>query len=366
MIKEELEIKETRIRNLLEKKNLSGILLSKQTNFLWFTGGRRNDVIKNDDVSLVYLFITRDSKYLIATKSDANRVMDEELKGLGFELVLYNWYDQSVLDALKRIGDIDRIGCDYYCRDFLYVEEELVDLRINLTDFEVERVKKLCREYTELLTDFCLNLKPNLTEREVAADLSLYCLKCNISPLILMVGSDERIFEYRHPVATNKRIKKYVLIATVVERGGLNVSISRSIYFGKVPQELRDKQKAVNFIESNYYYYSVPGIRLKELFGIGKKLYLEMGYPDEWRNHTQGGIAGYKSREYLVSSNSEIVLNNNNVMGWNPTIRGVKAEDFILVQRDGAEQLSIDGRWPCTEINIKDRKFFKPEILEIR
>lgn len=243
----------------------------------------------------------------------------------------------------------------------------MAQIQINTSnDFEVNRVKKLCKEYTELLTDFCLSLKPNLTEVEVAADLSLDCLKCNISPLILMVGSDERIFKYRHPVATNKRIKKYVLIATVVEKDGLNVSISRSIYFGKVPQELRDKQKAVDFIESNYYYYSLPGVSLKELFEIGKKSYLEVGYPDEWENHTQGGIVGYKPREYLVSSNSEIVLNSNNVMGWNPTIRGVKAEDFILVKRGEIEQLSIDRRWPYTEVDIKGNRFLNPKILEIR
>lgn len=66
----DLVIKEQRVYELIDKLNLSGILLSKQTNFLWFTGGNRNDVIKNEDNSLVYLLITKDNKYLISTNSD--------------------------------------------------------------------------------------------------------------------------------------------------------------------------------------------------------------------------------------------------------------------------------------------------------
>jgi antitoxin VapB len=365
MILEEIKIKDARIKQLLEEKKLAGILLSKLSSFLWFPDGKRNQVIKNEDISLVYLLITKSTKYLIATKSDCYRIMDEELENLGFELILLDWYEQSVIDSFKKIGIKGAVGCDFYYGDYPYIEEELAHLRINLTESEVKKVSVLCQEYSELLTDFCFNLKPGITELDVEADLSYICLKNNIIPFVTMVGSDERIFKYRHPVATNKKIERYILIATAVERGGINVSLSRSVYWGNVPDEIRSKQEAVNFIEATYYYHSRPGVRLRELFEEGKKVYSEVAYPDEWRNHTQGGIVGYKPREFLVTPDSEVVLRRNNLMGWNPTLPGVKAEDFILVEENGIKQLSIDKRWPYEEIDIKGRNFLKPKILEM-
>jgi antitoxin VapB len=238
-------------------------------------------------------------------------------------------------------------------------------LRVSLSDFEVGRVKDLCKEYTQLLTDFCLNLKPGAAENDLAADFHYTCIKRHIDPFVLMVGSDERIYKYRHPVATNKKIQKYLLIATAVERDGINVSLSRSVYFGKVPDELEKKQSAVNVIEATYFAHSLPETPLKKLFDIGKAAYSKLGYPNEWTNHTQGGIVGYTPREFPVTQDSEIKIGINNLFGWNPTLPGVKAEDFILVQKDGIEQLTIDPRWPFEEIRIDGKVFRKPKILEI-
>jgi Xaa-Pro dipeptidase len=365
MVKEEFQIKVKSIRDLFEKKNLSGIILGTLTNFLWLTGGRRNQIIKNADISLVHLLITKHKHYLLSTRSDADRIMDEELGDFGFELVLYDWYRHSFFDAVNKIGIHGTIGCDFYHEKFPNIEEDLTKLRVSLTEFEVRRVKALCKEYTEFLTDFCLRLKPGGTETALADDLHAQCVQKNIFPCVLMVGSDERVFKYRHPVATKKKIKKYVLIATVVERDGLNVSISRSVYFGKLPEELQLKQTSVNTIESTYYAHSLPGTSLRDLFDIGKATYAKLGYPHEWENHTQGGIVGYKPRELPVTEDSEIEIHRNNVLGWNPTIQGVKAEDFILVREKDIEQLSIDPRWPYKEIQINGKLFRKPKILEI-
>jgi Xaa-Pro aminopeptidase len=129
MIEEELQVKEKRIRDLIERKNFVGIILSTQTNFLWFTGGRRNQIIKNADTSLVHLVITKNKKYLLSTKSDADRIMDEELGDLGFELVLYDWYRHSFIDAVDKIGLKGVIGCDFYHEKFPNIEEDLKRLR---------------------------------------------------------------------------------------------------------------------------------------------------------------------------------------------------------------------------------------------
>ena len=151
MMKDEFQIKEERIRDFLERKNFFGIILGTVTNFLWLTGGKRNQIIKNADTSLVHLLITKDKRYLLSSRSDATRIMDEELGDLGFEPVLYDWYRHSFVDALNKIGINKRIGCDTHHGIFPNIEEDLAKLRVALTNFEVRRVKELCNNYTELL-----------------------------------------------------------------------------------------------------------------------------------------------------------------------------------------------------------------------
>jgi len=322
-------------------------------------------LIKNDDISIVNILITGDKNYLLATTSDADRVMEEELSGFGFKLVLYNWHNENIFDALKKIKGLNKIGGDLKHTDIIDLESELSDIRMSLTEFEINRLKNNCKRYSELLTDYCGRLKPGISEKEIAHGLNCKCLNSDIYPVVLLVGSDERVFNYRHPLPTEKIVEKYLLIGIVAEMDGINISVSRSVYFGKILGELLEKQKSVNYIECFLYHHSTPGKNIKELFELGKKAYTETGYPDEWMIHPFGGIAGYKPRELLVSETLDRKVRINDLFGWNPTIKGAKAEDFAIVKESSVEQLSIDKCWPYEEIDIDNRKYLKPKILEL-
>lgn len=364
-MKKEIDIKHSRLKSYLKLKNLKGILFSKQTNFLWFTGGKLNDVVKNDDNSSVYLFITENKKYLIATNSDADRVMEEELIGLEFELIKYNWFNQNIYSSLKKIGIKSKIGADFCTADFYYAENDISDIRRNLTDFEVGRFKRFSLDYAKIITDYCLNLKKGLTERKLAAGLNYECNKMGIRMPTLMVGSDERVFKYKHPCATDKKIDKYVLIATVAEREGICAAITRCLYFGKVPSDLKERLHKTNKIITQLYANSVIGTTFKELFEIIKKAYKEAGYDEEWTKHLQGAISAYKAAEFFVVGDSEIKINNNNILIFFPTILGTKSEDPILVKNDFSEVTVFDKRWPYEEIEFDGKSFKRPLIMEL-
>jgi Xaa-Pro dipeptidase len=361
----ELQIKHDKIRKLLDEKNLDGIIFTTNSSFKWLSCGRANDVLKNENASLVYFFITPDKKYFIASRSDSFRVMDEELDGLGYEPVLYNWYNESVFDAVKRIGNYKKIGSDFASDSTVFIPGEIASVRAELTEFEIDRYKKTCTEYTALLTDYCLSIKPGMTEIEIANGLLFAGAGRHIRFPALMVGSDERISLYRHPVATNKKVKNYVLFATVMEREGICANVSRSVYFGAAPEELKTKQDAVNTIEATYQSYSAPGITLGELFEKGKKAYKDTGYDGEWKNHLQGGISGYSPLEFLAIENSCVKVKENNITVWNPTIKGAKSEDPVHITKNGPLQYTIDPRWPSKEYTIRQKKFIRPVILEI-
>lgn len=363
-ISKEIEIKHEKVKQFLESNRLDGLLLAKHSNFKWFTCGGKNDVIRNSDVSLVYLFITTEKRYLIATSSDAYRIVDEELKDLDFEMILYNWYNQSFNNSIKKIGK-KSIGADFYGNQLKYMDAEITAIRSELTQFEIDRFKQLYQDYNSVLMEYCFNLKPGITEIEAAAELEYRCRSNNMNLPVLMIGGDERIFSYRHPCTTTKKINNYILIATVAEREGLCANITRSVHFGKIPEELKLKQDIVNHIEACYQNFSKPGNTLGIILENGKKAYAEMGYPDEWKNHLQGGVSGYNPLEFMALENSKIILRENNIISWNPTIKGAKSEDPHLIIKNGVMKLPIDSRWPTKEYTWEDKTFIRPLILEL-
>jgi hypothetical protein len=60
-----------------------------------------------------------------------------------------------------------------------------------------------------------------------------HCIAAGISPDCVLVGSDERIMKYRHPMPTDRTIDKLMMIVLGAEQAGLNVSLTRFVSFGQ-------------------------------------------------------------------------------------------------------------------------------------
>ena len=83
---EEMIHKEQRLHRLMEEIGLDGILLKKQANFSWLTGGGCNRVGIATETGMTSLLITRNSRYVIANRVEMPRMlMEEDLAALNFE-----------------------------------------------------------------------------------------------------------------------------------------------------------------------------------------------------------------------------------------------------------------------------------------
>ena len=102
----EIHEKERRVRVFLEQKDLSGMLLKRQANFSWMTGGGLNLVGITTELGAASLLITKDAKFVICNNIEAPRMEDEEdLKSQGFVLKSYLWHeDQEVSIVRELIG----------------------------------------------------------------------------------------------------------------------------------------------------------------------------------------------------------------------------------------------------------------------
>ena len=207
---------------------------------------------------------------------------------------------------------------------------------------------------------------PGSSEHEIAARVSHALVRRGVTPIVLQVAVDARIFAYRHALPTDACLSTYAMLSFCGRRDGLVCSLTRLVHFGALSAELSRKEEAVARVDASLLRASVPGAGLRDLFDVAVRAYKSTGYDGEWRHHHQGGVAGYEPREILATPASEEALAANHVVAWNPTIRGTKSEDTALIAEAGAEVLTEMPGWPVFELEEGGRTLRRPRVLVVR
>jgi len=361
MISNEIEIKWTRVRNFLSEKKFDGIIINRISNFAWFTGGGRNYVALNTEFGASSLLVTDKKIYLLSNNIESERMLREELANTGVEPIVLQWHkDDRLFEQVNKVIN-GKIAVDKPGEKFDYLD--ISELHFPLLDIEVDRFKNLGKKVTKIVSQICYEIKPGMTENEVAGQLSKEFWANDTIPVVLLIAADERIANFRHPVATDKKIEKCVMVVVCVYEKGLIVSMTRIVNFTKLSEEIKKKHHAVCTVDATFIVSTKPGKTVGEVFRAGIDAYHKTGFQDEWEKHHQGGPCGYKTRYYRATSNSSDVITKNQAFAWNPSITGTKSEDTIITGENLALIITEDEQWPKKNIEINGITVSRPDIL---
>jgi Xaa-Pro aminopeptidase len=132
-----------------------------------------------------------------------------------------------------------------------------------------------------------------------------------------------------------------VMLVVCAERGGLYVSLTRIVDFEEPDREVARRQEACEEILYRMREEATrPGRTLADALEDCKRFYAEVGFPDEWRLHHQGGMTGYAAREVIASPETEQEIQVGQAFAWNPSITGAKAEETFILTGDGPVVIS--------------------------
>ena len=110
---EELNAKHEKLVEWLRENQLAGVLIRRNENVAWLTGGAVElRVLTPCETGVASLLVTADGKrYYFTTENEAPRLHDEEFGALDFEPVVFPWYaDDTGASAAKLAGGRARIG----------------------------------------------------------------------------------------------------------------------------------------------------------------------------------------------------------------------------------------------------------------
>ncbi|MGB0579655.1 MAG: M24 family metallopeptidase [Limisphaerales bacterium] len=364
-MKAELKRKLRKVRGVLAANEAEAALFGLGANFSWLSCGGEANVPIATDRSFGHFLVTDDEIFLLANRIEMPRLQAEVVNGLGATPLEYDWFDNSGLKKLKKVVNPRKVLSD--CGDFgtRNRADLFHPLHHSLGTEEVTRFKSLGRVAEKAMRETCLELKPGMTEFQIAGLLSENVMAQQATAVVMLIGADERAYKFRHPKPTHKKLKRQVMVVLSARRNGLIVSTTRMVHFGAIPRELREKHDAVCVVDSAFHLNTRVGTPIREVFRRGVDTYREMGFADEWHRHHQGGPSGYQGRNLIASPTVSGVVLDNQPFAWNPTIAGTKSEDSILATKDGPVVITAPKKWPLVKVRWEDDlAWTRPDILE--
>jgi antitoxin VapB len=348
-------------------------LLNAQHNFSWLTGGGSNGIDLSRENGAASLLITRSGeRHVLASTIEIKRMLAEEVFGDDFDPIDFSWQDEKansgiVIEKAKFVLETGAKLATDLLNDGTTpsIESKIASCRYELTPEEVERYKQLGKDAGAAARSVIERVAPGESEIEVAAKFRNELAEHNINSVVTLVAADERIDRFRHPVPTDNRWRKTLMIVTCARRGGLIASLSRLISVGEVSGELRHKTEAAAFVNAKLLAATRPGAVGSELYRVASDAYAENGFPNEINLHHQGGAIGYRTREWVAHPKSEEVVKMNQAFAWNPSITGTKVEETVIVTKSGVETITTSPDFPVITTSVDGHEYQSPGILNI-
>lgn len=363
---EELSQKLSRVRALLKSQKAEAALLGRQASFSWLSCGGEAHIPLNSDRSFGQLLVTPDNLYVFANRIEMPRLLAEVVDRVGAEPIPFDWYDSTgAVEALSEVVNPKRVISDTGEWGTKLAPELFGPLRYSLVPAEVKRYRALGKSAEAALAEACRAIKPGMTEFQIAGLTASACWERNLTPIVLLVATDDRIRKFRHPLPTAKKLKRFAMVVLCARQNGLIVALTRLVHFGKITPDLQQRHQAVCAVDVAFHENTRIDTPVREIFRRGVAEYARQGYADEWHLHHQGGPCGYEGRDYLGSPTAAGLVLLNQPFAWNPSITGTKSEDTILATEKGPEVITASPKWPLVTVEWEGKKVKRPDILVV-
>lgn len=333
------KLRRERLRELMEGLGLGAMMLQSPANFAWYTGGADNRVEQSASLGVAAVLITGDAEYVVTDGIEAPRMREEESPD--YEVVEHPWYEDPAI-AVRELTGGAPLGADHpfegAARD---ISGEVAPLRYVLDAEAIELYRQAGAETSAAMQEATAALSPGMNEHEAAANLASACRKRGLTTSVVLIAADDRIIRYRHPIPRGSTVERRAMLVVCAERGGLYVSLTHIVDFEGPDGEIKQRQEACEEILRRMREEATrPGRTLAEAFANCKRFYAEAGFPDEWRLHHQGGMAGYAAREIIATPETIQTIQPGQAFAWNPSITGAKAEETFVLTENGPEVIS--------------------------
>ena len=346
------------VQELRDAKSSRALLLTSPGSVNWRSGGLSDPIDLSAGTDPVWTLDCDQGRALITNDIEAPRLEhDFRVKDLGWEVLSTPWFEANGpleaacsyagVSADELLSDVDEIGTN--------VRAEVIAARLALSAPEREELRALGRVVGEALGVGVSSWRPGIsTDFEIAGVISDSLERHGARAVCLIVGGDERLRSIRHPLARGDVVRDALMVVVVARRAGLHVAATRTCVTRRDDEIVR-LMNDVALVNDAVLGASQVGGTWGETVQTLERAYADIGRPDAWREHWQGGPIGFEQREFELAPTQvnsafwSLTRSQHTAVAWNPSISGgAKLEDTYLLG-EGLELVSATPGWPLVE-----------------
>ena len=342
------------IAKQLEEYELDAIMVTHEANRLYATGFHSTGT---DGLALItrsnsYYFT--DSRYTeAAERAIPNAVHREIGAGRGYAALINEVIQAKGLekigfeDAYMTVQEYERYKKALSC-ELVPATELLLQLRMVKSEEELDAMIAAQRIAERALDDILKEIRPGVTEKEIAARLQYLMLHYGASDMsfdpIVVSGPNGSL---PHGVPSEKKIQngEFVTMDFGCIYGGYCSDMTRTVAVGVVTDEMREVYDTVLNAQLAGIDAAKAGVTGKEVDGAARTVITEAGY-GKYFGHSFGHGVGVEIHESPnASPMNEKPLPEGAVISAEPGIYlpgklGVRIEDVIVLTKEGCQNIT--------------------------
>ena len=336
------------------------LLLSTPGSVNWRSGGLSDSIDVTASSDAVWTLDCEQGRVLITNEIEAPRLEhDFGVRELGWDVIGVPWFDAEA--PLREACAFANVTPDELLRDVdgrgENVRHDLVIARLSLGEPERDELRELGALVGAALGAGIDAWRPGVTtDFEIAGTISDALESGGAKAVCLIVGGDERLRAFRHPLAIGAVVFDAVMAVVVARRTGLHVAATR-ICVRRADDDIVALMKSLEPVNDAVLGASRPGGTWGSTLEALAKGYEAAGHPEAWREHFQGGPIGFEQREFELAPNQHdspywsLERVTHSAVAWNPSLRGgAKIEETYLIGKE-FELLSVTPGWPLVEVS---------------
>jgi Xaa-Pro dipeptidase len=341
----------------------------------WACGGVAPPVDRTAATDLVWAVFTANGAWLITTNVEAPRIAAEyDPSAHGFAgLAEVPWYSpDDFAAAAANLADLPAAslasdGNRAFGQD---ASDDLIALRLVLSAAERDDLADLGADAAHALQASLAQWRPGERDLDIQARCSGYLEATGADAPVLIVGGDDRLERYRHPMAIGAPVRRLVMAVVVARRAGLHVALTRFASGGPLEPGYAALRRKVLAIDDAVLASCKPGTAYGTALESLASAYAANGAEGGWTGHYQGGPIGFAQREFEIAPGQtdsrwyREPVTAGHAIAWNPSLPGgAKYEDTYLVTADdGLSLITGAPGWPS---EISDNGNSHPAVLEV-
>jgi Xaa-Pro dipeptidase len=346
---------------VLDALQCEAALLLMPAHVSWFTAGMNvRGLIADSERPAVYT--NGRQRWLLCSNADTQRLFDEELDRLGFQLKEWAW-EGGRADLLMSVTAGKKIAADRPFPGTLQIADRLRPLVRVLSPVEREDFRELGRLVAHAVEATARTTQAGATEEEIAGQVGHRLLHRGAEPAAISVTADDRGARFRRAGFTDTPVKRTCLIQATAHRGGLYATAGRAVCFGPPPDEFRVGYERALRLAAVFRAASRPGGTMRSAREAEPAILGGTPHEFDGRFAPPGFGTGRFPAEELRRAGQDEPFADGQPLVWQPRVGPAAVVDSVIVGHDGPECVTPPTDWPHKRVTISGMAFVIPDVL---